>query len=232
MPNKMKVLLLILLTSTCISAQEIKATLKLSNGQFINNAPDGRDWSGWNVIGVDFYDSYSDTLYVDDGELGMITYYGNWRHAESGCFCSYSNTANDSIVFLFTDVNYFEWRGELMAHHGIADVYFDNKYIGEVDTYDPRNLTHTKNWKIENLDPAKVYKFKLVVTGKKNTESAGAYIVNHGFRVWKHTSAPPDPEPLPEPCPPEIVYVTDTVTVRDTIWMVPVFDYKPVKSWP
>ncbi len=185
----MKVLLLILMPFLTIG-QEIKATLQLSNGQFINNAPDGRDWYGWEVIGVHFYDSYSDTFYVDDSEFNRISYYGNWQHAETGCFCSSANQTNDSIVFLFTDATYFEWRGELTHRHGIAAVYFDNKYIGEVDTYDTRNLTHTRNWKAESLDPGKVYKFKIVVTGRKNPASSGAKIVNHGFRIKKQSIEP------------------------------------------
>ncbi len=181
--RNIKALILILLT-TSLYAQEIKATLSLVNGQFINNAPDGRDWYGWDVKGVEVYEG-SDTLIVDDSELNKITYYGNWRHEESGCFCSFSNSATDSIVFLFTDANYFEWRGRLMSHHGIAGIYWNDKYIGEVDTYNTKNLVKTRNWRAKNLDTTKVYKFKLVVTGKNNPLSTGAFIVIHGFRIYK-----------------------------------------------
>ena len=226
----MKTLLLLLLTITSSYAQEPKATIALSNGQFINNAPSGRDWKSYKVSSLTTYEAQSDTSYFDNDQLANMTYYGKWNHAASGCFCSYSNAANDSLVFMFTDATYFEWRGELMSHHGIADVYFDDKYIGEVDTYDTRNLAQTRNWRAENLDPGKVYKFKLVVTGRKNAASAGAYIVNHGFRIIKQKVDPP----VPEPCDPKIVYVTDTVivtnTITDTVWIKPeiFINYKPM----
>lgn len=175
----MKILILILLPILT----QVKATLSLTNGQFINNAPSGRDWTAYKVNEVTTYEVNSDTSYFDDSQTDKMTYSGKWVNAPTGCQCSYSNTLNDSLVFIFTDATYFEWRGELMSHHGIADIYFDGKYIGPVDTYDARNISITRNWKAEKLDTAKVYKFKLVVTGKKNTLSAGAYIVNHGFRI-------------------------------------------------
>lgn len=193
----MKTILLLLLLTSSLMAQTPKAIIQLSNGQFINNAPSGRDWTTWDVKGVTTYDG-TDTLRVDNGDLTRIAYYGKWSHAEAGCFCSYSNTATDSIVFLFTDANYFQWRGELMAHHGIADIYWDNKYVGQVDTYDTRNLSNTRNFQAENLETSKVYKFKLVVTGKKNTLSTGTYIVNHGFMIYKNAVAP-EPPPTPTP---------------------------------
>lgn len=180
----MKTLLFILIPFLTFG-QEIKATLQLSNGQFINNAPDGRDWYGWDVASVHFYDSYSDTIFVEGNDLTRITYYGHWKHDDTGCYCSFSNQANDSIVFIFTDAAKFQWRGALMDHHGIAAIHFDNKYLGEVDTYNSRNLSHSRNWKAEGLDPKKIYKFKLVVTGRKNKASLGTKIVNHGFRIIK-----------------------------------------------
>lgn len=224
----MKIILIILTAIATLSiatiAQEPKATLSLTNGQFIVNAPSGRDWTTYKVSSVSAYEA-TDTSYFDNSAMGSMVYYGQWVHAQAGCLCSYSNAANDSLVFIFTDANYFEWRGELMGHHGIADIYWNDKYIGEVDTYDTRNIAHTRNWKAENLDPAKVYKFKLVVTGKKNALSTGAYIVHHGFRIWKDAIAEP------EPCEPEIIHKTDTLIIRDTIWMKPeiIINYNKIK---
>ena len=197
--------------------------MHLTNGQFLNNAPSGRDWTDYKVSEVNFYD-YKDTLEFDNSELNRMTYYGNWLHSVTGCNCSYSNTPNDSIVFQFTGAYGMTWIGELMKHHGIADIYLDNQYLGPIDTYGAFDLAKTRNWQRTDLDPEKVYKFKIVVTGKRNVLSTGTYIVNHGFRLINTTPV--------KPCIPEIIYNTDTIYKTDTIYMVPVFEYKPSKSWP
>jgi hypothetical protein len=182
----MRVLLLILLANITYAQ---RVTLHLTNGQFINNAPTGRDWTAYKVSEVNLYD-YKDTIAFDDSELNRMTYYGKWVNATSGCFCSFSNTPNDSIVFQFTGAYGMTWIGELMRHHGIADIYLNDQYLGPIDTYSNLDLTKTRNWQRTDLDTAKVYKFKIVVTGKKNVLSTGAYIVNHGFRVINVTKPP------------------------------------------
>ncbi|KKM85613.1 hypothetical protein LCGC14_1287210, partial [marine sediment metagenome] len=58
----------------------------------------------------------------------------------SSCHCSWSQSPNDSLVFKFTNTRQFEWYGELMEHHGIVDLYWEDQYVTTIDTYDPANI--------------------------------------------------------------------------------------------
>jgi hypothetical protein len=231
----MKLLLTILLLLVCVSLNAQKATISLSNGQFINNAPSGRDWYDYKVSGITTYEG-GDTLVLSNlTDQNRVSYYGKWARGKAGvgCECSFSNTANDSLVIWFTDAKSFIWYGELMLHHGIVNVYLNNNLLGEIDTYDSRNLAKTRNWERHDLDPLKVYKFKLVVTGRKNPLSTGAYIVTHGFKMWKDKPVVEPPIVVDPPVQIDTVYVRDTIRIhtRDTVYFVPeiIINYKSPK---
>ncbi len=214
----MKQLLYILfLLPLQLSAQV--ATITLADGTFINNAPSGRSWVEYKTVpgGLSFYPE-KDTTIIDDSDQNRITYYGNWRVSTGGifipesssCNCSWSRSSNDSLVFKFTNVTRFEWYGEKMSHHGMVELYWQDQYIMTIDTYGPDNINMYRHWFIDNLDTAKIYKFKLVATGGRNIASTGAAIVNHGFLVINTVSEVNIP---PEPGSP--IDIVDTIRLLD-----------------
>ncbi|KKM85614.1 hypothetical protein LCGC14_1287220 [marine sediment metagenome] len=72
-----------------------------------------------------------------------------------------------------------------------------------------------RHWFIDDLNPATVYKFKLVATGNKNIESSGRYVVNHGF-VLINTVEEYDTIPdIPIDTIPPIIIPIDTIRVLD-----------------
>ena len=192
---------------------ESVATIKLADGTFINNASSGKSWVAYNTIpGSIVPYLQKDTLIIDDSDIDKITYYGNWKISTGGifipssssCHCSWSQSPNDSLVVKFTNTRRFEWYGELMKHHGIVDLYWEDQYVITIDTYSPNNISLYRHWFIDGLDTAKVYKFKLVATGNKNVASSGLYVVNHGFMLI-NVDQEPDIIPI------------DTVTFYDTV---------------
>ena len=174
----------------------LKTMVKLKDGTTILNAPSGRDWTSWDAVpgGISMYPSDMDETYIDDSDTTKIAYFGNWRISDTlaipqgagNCYCSYTNNPQDSLVVRFTDATTFEWYGEVMEHHGVAEIHFysDSLELRElVDTYSPNNERPTLNWFIHNLDRNKVYSFQLIVTGNKNPASSGIPIVNQFIRL-------------------------------------------------
>jgi hypothetical protein len=191
------------------------ATINI-DGKYINNAPSGRDWANIGVpTGFSVYEE-QDTFLIDDSDQNKINYYNGanstgWRISteskfgpdESSCNCSWSGGAWDSLTVIFTNTKRFEWYGEKMSHHGIANVYFGEygkpkELQSSVDTYSPDNLSLTLNWFVDDLDTSKIYKFFLIPTGSKNEASTGTSIVIHGFKLIKETTSTEPPiEPPP-----------------------------------
>jgi len=143
-----------------------------------------------------------DSTWVDDSEQDKIIYYNNWRISDTlavpiegvpgSCYCSWYQNANDSLVLRFTNATEFHWIGEMMTHHGIAEVFLNDVYQGEKDTYSAANEILTTNWSFTDLDPEKVYKFKLVGTGRKNPASTWYGTVIHGFKLMNKSEPPID----------------------------------------
>ena len=205
---------------------ESVATIKLADGTFINNAPSDRSWVAYNTIpGSIVPYLQKDTLIIDDSDISKITYYGNWKISTGGifipssssCHCSWSQSPNDSLVFKFTNTRRFEWYGELMEHHGIVDLYWEDQYVTTIDTYGPNNIPMYRHWFIDNLDTSKVYKFKLIATGNKNVASTGHYVVNHGFMLIN--TIPDIPIDTIPPIIPDTITFYDTVYIEKIRWI-------------
>jgi hypothetical protein len=217
----------------CHGQRIARASIGLTDGTYINNAPTGRSWVDWPVESVKNPDgTYSPVLLVydyedwidakeiviDDSDTRRISYYGSWRISDTtaipeqtgNCYCSWSTRANDSLVFRFTKATKFEWAGERMSHHGIAEVFFNGTSQGLIDTYQANNERLTINWSIGSLDTAEVYTFKLVATGTKNPASTGTAIVNQYLRITNDDFVIP-PEPPPDSLNP--VYL-DGLTIK------------------
>jgi len=186
------------------------ADVQLADGTTILNAPSGKDWSNYDATGVYVYD-YSDTVIIDDSDTARI-YYGvkegkgetKWRISTSGvfgpdpvtgsCNCSWTVGPWDYAIVKFTNTRRFEWWGELMEHHGMVNIYFDESGWEErtgrrtlvadnLDTYSPDNLSPTLNWYADSLDVNKVYEFYMIPTGNKNPASTGTPVVIQGFKL-------------------------------------------------
>jgi len=197
-------LLILLLLIPIQLYSQLQATIRLTDDTFINNAPSGRSWKDYKAAGITLYES-SDTLVIHNSDVDKITYFGSWSISDknipadsNNCYCSFSRTANDSIVFKFTDAESFEWFGERVKHHGIVDIFINNKFDTTINTYSEVGKSPVINYYKYDLDTNKVYKFKLVVTGRKDRNSAGAYIVNQYFRLI-HTGQPELPAQINPP---------------------------------
>lgn len=197
----MKYLITLFLLITFYSNAQIKATVKLADGT-TETTLSGNDvrhdytHSAFKGFKIEFLDFTFDERIIDDSDQS-IEYYGDW--ATGSCNCTWSQSANDSMVFRFTDATRIEWHGELMSHHGIVDIYFDNEYDVTMDTYSPENVSPAMNWYRDDLDPEKIYTFKLVATGKKNISSSGDYIVNQFIKIIHDPVVEPPPIIIPPP---------------------------------
>ena len=190
---------------------QVVAIIRLDDGTFIVNAPSGRDWTEYDVISGAFNLFDNPREIIDDSETDKIKYFGNWHISDTlfipdkddggNCYCSWSQSANDSLVFRFTNSTWFGWYGELMKHQGIADVYWQNEYITTVDTYGPDDERLTLNWFKDDLDTGTVYTFKLIATGEKNALSTGTSVVNQYFKLVVPDVVEPPIEP-PDTIPP------------------------------
>ena len=93
--------LLFLLSFQLYGQVELVATIKLSDGTFINNAPSGRSWFDYPVSVEDVRNGFElqveqDTLLIDDSEQNKITYYGDWRISNHYVFGPALNSCNCS----------------------------------------------------------------------------------------------------------------------------------------
>jgi len=220
----MKTLLLLLIPLQIFG--QPAAILNLSDGTYILNAPDGRDWTSYKVTSVNIFDD--PFTYVHNSEVDKIKYFGNWRVADTiaipeptgNCYCSWSQSTDDSLVIRFTNTKKFEWIGETMSHHGIAAIYFNDVFIKEVDTYSPDNKRLTVNWSIDNLDLEKVHSFKLIATGRKNEASTGRSVVIQSFTFTNVPTVPPVIPPI-DSCLTDTIYIEKIIYINDTIYLQP-----------
>jgi hypothetical protein len=193
------------------------ATIKLSDGTYIVNAPSGRDWNE-EPKGFSVYDE-GDTMIYPAYATEHYTTYGNWANPkkDEGCECIYSQNKDDSLVFKFTNAERFEFWGELMSHHGKADIYFNGVKDIELDSYGADNETPTLNYYKANLDKSKIHTFKMVIKGERNQSSTGNYVVLQHFKLIKSVDPPVEPPPVDPP----VVEPCDTVIIRDTVYLRP-----------
>jgi len=207
-------LLLLLLVVPLFGFGQIRSTLYDADGNVlqVDNEPTN-DASVVNThepvrgFKIEFQGFQLTEKIIDDSNTDKINYYGNWHISDTtvvgpdpgnSCYCSWSQSQNDSLTYAFTGFTKLEWYGEQMAHHGLVDVYFDNVFQEQIDTYSPDNLSPVINWSIDNLNPDAVHKFKLVAPMERNPASTGASVVNQFLRV---SSDPPVEPPVEPPIP-------------------------------
>jgi hypothetical protein len=115
-----------------------------------------------------------------------ITYTAGWvggdtSHSWTGQFATVSTTPGEQATLTFsgTSVSWIGYRG---PDTGIARVYLDNIFAGEVDTYSPTGRIQDNLFTVTGL-PESNYTLTIEVTGQKNDASAGALIVLDAFEV-------------------------------------------------
>ena len=207
-----KTVLLLLIPFQVIG--QLQVTIELDDGTFINNAPTGRSWEGFTPKGFTTYEISSDLVSIDDSEIDRLTYSGSWRISDTlaiptqdgNCYCSWSRQAGASVSIKFTRTEKFQWIGERMSHHGVAEVFLDGVSQGLVDTNQPDNEKFTLNWEVEGLDTAKVYNVTIKAISKTP-------VVIHFFNLFTNETIPP---PI-EPCTPDTIYISKTEHLEEIL---------------
>lgn len=120
---------------------------------------------------------------LDDADAG-VTYSGAWStvNADSTFFdgtCHYSTATASSIEATFTGTR-IAWYGLKNTDLGLADVYIDDRLIGDpIDCYAPERVT---SWLFSASDlPDGVHTIRLVARGDKNAASTGNAILHDYF---------------------------------------------------
>jgi photosystem II stability/assembly factor-like uncharacterized protein len=110
---------------------------------------------------------------------------GNWKlyneASASGPGLAYANESSASAEMMFFGSS-IKWIGGKGFIGGIAEVYVDEVFQGEVDLYSPNSRWQEVLFTKNNLGPGS-HSIKIVVTGTKNPSSYGTYIFVDAFEV-------------------------------------------------
>ena len=121
---------------------------------------------------------------VHDDIDGDIVYSGPWFHGHFGeAFhgtVTYSDSAGASfqVVFHGSEVMYTFTKA---PNRGIADVRIDSRERGDLDLYSPKVEWQSKA--VFECEQAGEHTIEVVVSGRKNTRSGGAYVDVDAVRV-------------------------------------------------
>jgi len=121
--------------------------------------------------------------YEENSDLVLLK--GNWDSYSSSLASErdvyFSGTSGDSVTFSFfgTAVNWLSTKADNL---GIAVVYLDNVFIATVDQYSKEIEWQQVLHSVAGLKQG-AHKLKIAVTGMKNSESAGRYVVVDAFEV-------------------------------------------------
>jgi beta-fructofuranosidase len=120
---------------------------------------------------------------LDDADAG-VTYTGTWNTVTDDTTffdstCHYSTATASSLEATFTGTS-VAWYGLKNTDLGKADVYIDDKLVGEaIDCYAPERVT---SWLFGASDLADgVHLIRLVARGDKNAASTGSAILHDYF---------------------------------------------------
>lgn len=208
-----RIIFLLLLVSV-ISLAQVRSTLFDKNGNVLRVSTEDHVTHTHEAVAgfkLEFLSQAADQWTVPNTST-KINYYGSWAvKDDTRCACSFSKIQNDSLTYYFTDADRIEFWGELMHHHGKADVYFDGKYEVTLDTYGPNDESPTLNWYKEGFDPDVTHSFKLVVKGERNPSATDSYVVLKYLKLFTPEVVPP---PLPK-CDPITVASGLTVSASN-----------------
>ncbi|MGH8245096.1 MAG: Ig-like domain-containing protein [Gammaproteobacteria bacterium] len=116
----------------------------------------------------------------------FITYTAGWDQDQgtrswSGDFATVSTTpgAQATLTFSGTSIDWIGYRG---PESGIARVFLDGSFVGEIDTYSPTQSIVDALFTATGLADSS-HTLTIEVTGLKNDASTGALIVVDGFDV-------------------------------------------------
>ena len=150
-----------------------------------------------------------------------LNYYGDWTSPPdencTGCCCSFSRNAVDSMTYHFKEATEINFYGEVAPHHGILDIYLDNIKQATIDTYSAVPNDTVLHWSRKDLDPGKTYVLKIQPAGEKHPDSTGEYAVVRHFEMYNRpqTSDPdPDPKPPVVPISYKFVYINGSWIIR------------------
>ncbi len=127
------------------------------------------------VLDIRHYDQKSEFVY----------YYGTWN-TYSDSFCSGGSLAlTDEVgaqARLFVSGTSIKWIGEKTYFGGIASVYIDEVYQGQVDLYSPQPEWQEVLFSVSGL-PEGSHSIKIVATGTKNPASLGTFVFIDAFEA-------------------------------------------------
>ena len=121
---------------------------------------------------------YIKTVYDDK----IILYFGKWINNNGMS----SNSQYSTCFFSFFGDG-VKWSAETGIDKGIADVYIDEIFIGEVDNYS-KNKQGKIVFEKNDLKEDQLHTMKIVVKKKKNPLSAGYYQTILGFESYHPTN--------------------------------------------
>ncbi|UJF32791.1 hypothetical protein [Paenibacillus hexagrammi] len=124
---------------------------------------------------VDFFQIDGRVGSLIENDDASLKYNANWSQnlndAHSGKTASYSWDLYANVQFTFTGTS-VAWFGYTNMYNGIADVYIDNKYITQIDTYSSEAKFNQLLYQTSNLTNG-IHTIKVERSGKKNTASSG-----------------------------------------------------------
>jgi len=113
-----------------------------------------------------------------DQECKFIYYYGNWAR-QSDSFATGGSVAlsdeTDAEARLFFSGTSIKWIGVKTETGGIADVYIDDAFQGQVDLYSPQPEWQADLFSVTGLAPG-AHSIRIVATGTQNPSSLGAFV--------------------------------------------------------
>ncbi|MEU0791675.1 beta-galactosidase [Amycolatopsis sp. NPDC005961] len=122
--------------------------------------------------------------YTYDDRAAEVGYTGTWSHVgpevnyTGGDYQhteSFSEVTGDDVSIPFTGTG-IRWVTSKDPSHGIADVYLDDAKVSTVDLYATSKQNQVTGYEVRGL-PAGAHTLKIVVTGQKNTNATGPFVV-------------------------------------------------------
>ncbi|MFG1646581.1 beta-galactosidase [Amycolatopsis sp. NPDC049252] len=122
--------------------------------------------------------------YSYDDRATEVGYTGTWTHAgpevdyTGGDYQhteSFSEVTGDSVSIPFTGTG-IRWVTSRDPSHGVADVYLDDAKVSTVDLYAASKQNQVTGYETRGL-PAGAHALKIVVTGQKNAQATGPFVV-------------------------------------------------------
>ena len=147
----------------------------------------------YSVSHEDLFVSYDSGVHWDiterpvryENHREVVDYIGSWKIKNSENYSatkvSYTDVAGSEVSLAFVGTG-IKWIGTRSESQGLARVYIDGDFMGDVDQYGNSKETMVESYTIDGLSYG-AHSIRIKVTGKKRLKSLGSRIEVDAFDI-------------------------------------------------